>query len=98
MVGLASPRVPASPRVASPRVQKVGLVPTLFLTRVVSELYISYAHWDYLNAAPCVCYNTTGNVPVIAEPRPRRLVAWPVGPRGVTSSVNRQGGQHLKKK
>ncbi len=28
-VGLASPRVPASPRVASPQVQRVGLVPAL---------------------------------------------------------------------
>ncbi len=28
-IGLARPRVPASPRAASPRVQKVGLVPAL---------------------------------------------------------------------
>ena len=31
-VGLASPQVPASPREASPRVQKVGLVPALMHT------------------------------------------------------------------
>ncbi len=31
-IGLASPRVPASPREASPRVQRVGLVPALMYT------------------------------------------------------------------
>ena len=59
-VGLASPRVPASPKEASPRVQKVGLVPalisanyqkdigSLWLCNKISHFLGSkYSVWDF---------------------------------------------------